>query len=216
MLLDSATTQPPATPPPRIELNNHNSNHSPFEMTTYLSKTTESVIPTPDGTVRVRPYRSSSNAQLKAVLSFTPRVSSLDRHNTKSQSDEFRGFFVLFWIGELASCLTQALLMDDRPGSTVPADVIAVMGGESDPAIMELRSPHHPRRPRPRPFGHTHDGRHVPLRTFRTGSSTSVVQLLLRRHHNSAYLPDYVSGSRDLVGVSSAVVLGSVGLPRAP
>jgi hypothetical protein len=54
----------------------------------------------PAGTVRVRPFRSGSTSQLKAVLSFTPRVSSLDRHNAKSQTDEFRGFFTLFWIGE--------------------------------------------------------------------------------------------------------------------
>jgi len=64
-----------------------------------LSRNGENVIPTPAGTVTVRPYRSSSNAQLKAVLSFTPRMSSLDRENTKSQTDEFRGFFTLFWIG---------------------------------------------------------------------------------------------------------------------
>jgi len=64
-----------------------------------LSRTGENVIKTPAGSVTVRPYRSSSNAQLKAVLSFTPRMSSLDRENTKSQKDEFRGFFTLFWIG---------------------------------------------------------------------------------------------------------------------
>jgi len=69
------------------------------DTTTELSRTKENIIDTPSGQVKVRPYRSSSNAQLKAVLSFTPRVSSLDRHNVKSQSDEFRGFFVLFWIG---------------------------------------------------------------------------------------------------------------------
>ncbi|WWC91037.1 uncharacterized protein L201_005977 [Kwoniella dendrophila CBS 6074] len=68
-------------------------------MTTTLSKTKDNVINTPGGIIHVRPYRSSSNAQLKAVLSFTPRVSSLDRTNERSQSDEFRGFFVLFWIG---------------------------------------------------------------------------------------------------------------------
>ena len=76
---------------------------APIEMTTTLSQTSDSVIPTPSGDVRVRPFRSSSNAQLKAILSFTPRVSSLDRHNAKSQGDEFRGFFVLFWIGMAVS-----------------------------------------------------------------------------------------------------------------
>ncbi|KGB75845.2 sterol O-acyltransferase [Cryptococcus deuterogattii R265] len=68
-------------------------------MTTTLSNSSDSVVPTAGGVIRVRPYRSSSNAQLKAVLTFTPRVSALDRHNTSSQTDQFRGFFVLFWIG---------------------------------------------------------------------------------------------------------------------
>ncbi|KAK4689379.1 sterol O-acyltransferase, partial [Tremellales sp. Uapishka_1] len=68
-------------------------------MSTTLSKGSEAVIPTPSGVIHVRPYRSSSSAQLRAMLSFTPRVSPLDRHNAKSQVDEFRGFFTLFWIG---------------------------------------------------------------------------------------------------------------------
>jgi sterol O-acyltransferase len=84
----------PKTEPTIVQLNDEMSN-----TTTELSRTKENIIETPSGQVKVRPYRSSSNAQLKAVLSFTPRVSSLDRHNVKSQSDEFRGFFVLFWIG---------------------------------------------------------------------------------------------------------------------
>ncbi|ODN97324.1 sterol O-acyltransferase [Cryptococcus wingfieldii CBS 7118] len=81
---------PLATPPPSTDK---------VEMTATLNNHTDSIIPTPGGVVRVRPFRSSSNAQLKAVLSFTPRVSALDRHNTSSQTDQFRGFFVLFWIG---------------------------------------------------------------------------------------------------------------------
>ncbi|ORX39282.1 putative sterol O-acyltransferase [Kockovaella imperatae] len=64
-----------------------------------ISHTSPSHIPVPGGEILVRPYRSSSNAQLKAVLSFEPRVSSLDRENVRSQRDEFRGFFTLFWIG---------------------------------------------------------------------------------------------------------------------
>lgn len=61
----------------------------------------ETTIKVPPGTttVRVRPYRSSSSAQMKAMLSFQPRVSPLDRHNTESAQDSFRGFFTLFWIG---------------------------------------------------------------------------------------------------------------------
>lgn len=71
-----------------------------MEMTTTLSSEHDNVIKTAAGEVHVRPFRSSSNAQLKAVLSFTPRVSSLNRENVESQKDEFRGFFTLFWIGQ--------------------------------------------------------------------------------------------------------------------
>lgn len=97
------------------------------ESITSLSRTKENIIDTPSGQVKVRPYRSSSNAQLKAVLSFTPRVSSLDRHNVKSQSDEFRGFFVLFWIGTFPSSITEA---DDRSWITIHSNFVKILGGK--------------------------------------------------------------------------------------
>ena len=90
-----------------------NDDPSASEMVTTLSRSKENIIDTPSGQVKVRPYRSSSNAQLKAVLSFTPRVSSLDRHNAKSAGDEFRGFFVLFWI-----CESQLLLPRNHRGAS--------------------------------------------------------------------------------------------------
>ena len=98
----------PSTPPPAPAPESSRPGLSPttpetIHMTTTLNKNGDNVIPTPAGTVHVRPFRSSSNAQLKAVLSFTPRMSSLDRENVKSQSDEFLGFFTLFWIGEASS-----------------------------------------------------------------------------------------------------------------
>lgn len=58
----------------------------------------DTVISTPSGTVRVRPYVSAGK-EVKALLQFTPRHSSFDRENVKSQRDEFRGFFTLFWLG---------------------------------------------------------------------------------------------------------------------
>ncbi|KLT39548.1 MBOAT-domain-containing protein [Cutaneotrichosporon oleaginosum] len=58
----------------------------------------DAVFATPTGTVVVRPYVSAGK-EIKALLQFTPRFSSFNRENTKSQSDEFRGFFTLFWIG---------------------------------------------------------------------------------------------------------------------
>ena len=99
------------------------------DTTTNLSRTKENIIDTPSGQVKVRPYRSSSNAQLKAVLSFTPRVSSLDRHNVKSQSDEFRGFFVLFWIGTSCYSLTR-YWTNERSGIAVYPNFTEIMGGK--------------------------------------------------------------------------------------
>lgn len=61
----------------------------------------ETVITTPSGTVRVRPYVAAGK-EVKALLQFTPRHSSFDRENVKSQRDEFRGFFTLFWLGRFA------------------------------------------------------------------------------------------------------------------
>lgn len=66
-----------------------------------LAPCEDAVIATPSGTVRVRPYVSAGK-EIKAMLHFTPRYASFNRENTKSQRDEFRGFFTLFWIGEWA------------------------------------------------------------------------------------------------------------------
>lgn len=96
--------------------------------TTELFRTKENIIDTPSGQVKVRPYRSSSNAQLRAVLSFTPRVSSLDRHNVKSQSDEFRGFFVLFWIG--MSLYFSYNVANDRSWIVIHPNFLEVMGSK--------------------------------------------------------------------------------------
>jgi sterol O-acyltransferase len=75
---------------------------APVVSVTYTSDDEEQhVIRTPNGNVRVKPYVSSSRNELKSALRFVPRFSSFDRENEKSQHDQFRGFFTLFWIGEL-------------------------------------------------------------------------------------------------------------------
>lgn len=68
------------------------------QLTTQLSAK-GATIPMENGTLSVRPYRSSSTSKLKALVSYTPRSSGLDRTNVKAASDEFRGFYSLFWIG---------------------------------------------------------------------------------------------------------------------
>ncbi|KAL1406214.1 Sterol O-acyltransferase 2 (Sterol-ester synthase 2) [Vanrija albida] len=57
------------------------------------------IIATPNGSIHIKPYISSGKPEFRAVLTFAPRHSSFDRENVKSQRDEFRGFFTLFWIG---------------------------------------------------------------------------------------------------------------------
>ncbi|KAK2463537.1 hypothetical protein APHAL10511_004288 [Amanita phalloides] len=54
---------------------------------------------TADGTIRVsKPYRSRSTKKLRALVTFEPRQSTFDINNENSMSNEFRGFFTLFWI----------------------------------------------------------------------------------------------------------------------
>ncbi|KAG2011805.1 sterol O-acyltransferase, variant 2 [Coprinopsis cinerea AmutBmut pab1-1] len=54
---------------------------------------------TSTGTLYVsKPYRSRSSKKLRALITFTPRHSAFDINNETSHSNEFRGFFSLFWI----------------------------------------------------------------------------------------------------------------------
>jgi hypothetical protein len=57
-----------------------------------------SKIETAEGTIHVQPFRPKGSKQLRAVVSFTPRISAFDRENTTSGQDQFRGFYTLFWI----------------------------------------------------------------------------------------------------------------------
>ncbi|KAI0339433.1 MBOAT-domain-containing protein [Trametopsis cervina] len=56
-------------------------------------------IETPQGTIYVsKPVRSGTNRKLRAMISFSPRKSVFDISNERSTTNEFRGFFTLFWI----------------------------------------------------------------------------------------------------------------------
>ncbi|KAL7421034.1 Sterol O-acyltransferase 2 (Sterol-ester synthase 2) [Cryptotrichosporon argae] len=97
----SRTPETPPPPPPRSPTLSTTPSSAGVAMTAMLSATGETTIPTSTGTIRVRPYRTPSSTKadkFKAVLSFEPRHSSFDRENKRSQTDEFRGFFTLFWI----------------------------------------------------------------------------------------------------------------------
>ncbi|KAF9477584.1 hypothetical protein BDN70DRAFT_861561 [Pholiota conissans] len=54
---------------------------------------------TSTGTLYVsKPYRSKASKKLRALITFAPRKSVFDITNDRSSSNEFRGFFSLFWI----------------------------------------------------------------------------------------------------------------------
>lgn len=53
-------------------------------------------IPTADGTIHVQPFRRTGSKQLKALVTFVPRPSHFD--SSEAGADQFRGFFILFWI----------------------------------------------------------------------------------------------------------------------
>ena len=60
--------------------------------------TTASAV-TPQGTLYhvSQPYRSSNN-KLRAMVTFAPRKSHFDISNESSTTNQFRGFFTLFWV----------------------------------------------------------------------------------------------------------------------
>ncbi|KDR80713.1 hypothetical protein GALMADRAFT_241124 [Galerina marginata CBS 339.88] len=54
---------------------------------------------TSTGTLYVsKPYRSTTSKKLRALITFAPRKSVFDITNDRSSTNEFRGFFSLFWI----------------------------------------------------------------------------------------------------------------------
>ncbi|KAI0285808.1 MBOAT, membrane-bound O-acyltransferase family-domain-containing protein [Russula aff. rugulosa BPL654] len=50
------------------------------------------------GTYVLKPFRSPKSKKLKAAVVFVPRLSHFDIENERSNKNEFRGFFTLFWI----------------------------------------------------------------------------------------------------------------------
>ncbi|KAK0214773.1 MBOAT, membrane-bound O-acyltransferase family-domain-containing protein [Armillaria fumosa] len=63
------------------------------------SRTASGGFETQDGTLYVsKPFRSRTSKKLRALITFAPRNSHFDTNNELSGSNEFRGFFSLFWI----------------------------------------------------------------------------------------------------------------------
>ncbi|KAG2128574.1 MBOAT, membrane-bound O-acyltransferase family-domain-containing protein [Suillus clintonianus] len=68
----------------------------PIVMTTL---TEDGRFATTEGTLRVsKPFRSRSTKKLRAMITFEPRKTHFDTTNEASGTNEFRGFFTLFWM----------------------------------------------------------------------------------------------------------------------
>ncbi|KAJ7813644.1 MBOAT, membrane-bound O-acyltransferase family-domain-containing protein [Mycena leptocephala] len=66
---------------------------------TVTTRTASGGFSTPEGTIYIsKPFRSKSSKKLRAMITFAPRQSHFDINNEQSGSNEFRGFFTLFWI----------------------------------------------------------------------------------------------------------------------
>lgn len=64
-----------------------------------VSSVTDGGLPTKEvGTFVLKPFRSPKSKKLKATVAFVPRLSHFDIDNERSNTNEFRGFFTLFWI----------------------------------------------------------------------------------------------------------------------
>ncbi|KAF9006125.1 MBOAT, membrane-bound O-acyltransferase family-domain-containing protein [Cyathus striatus] len=69
------------------------------EQASNIVRTASGGFSTSDGTLYVsKPYRSKSSKKLRALITFAPRKSTFDINNERSGTNEFRGFFSLFWI----------------------------------------------------------------------------------------------------------------------
>ncbi|KAG2338615.1 hypothetical protein BDR05DRAFT_940153 [Suillus weaverae] len=68
----------------------------PIVMTT---RTEDGRFATTEGTLHVsKPFRSRSTKKLRAMITFEPRKTHFDTTNEASGTNEFRGFFTLFWM----------------------------------------------------------------------------------------------------------------------
>ncbi|KAG1746524.1 MBOAT, membrane-bound O-acyltransferase family-domain-containing protein [Suillus paluster] len=63
------------------------------------TRTEDGTFATTEGTLHVsKPFRSRSTKKLRAMITFEPRKTHFDTTNEASGTNEFRGFFTLFWM----------------------------------------------------------------------------------------------------------------------
>ncbi|PIL25136.1 hypothetical protein GSI_13025 [Ganoderma sinense ZZ0214-1] len=89
-MASSTSSSSPASSPPLI---------SPNSSTASMASSASASSVVAHGAVYVSPpYRSSAQKKLRAMVTFAPRKSLFDISNETSTSNQFRGFFTLFWI----------------------------------------------------------------------------------------------------------------------
>ncbi|KAH9840045.1 MBOAT-domain-containing protein [Rhodofomes roseus] len=70
-----------------------------------------------EGTVHVsKPFRSRQTKKLRTMITFTPRKSHFDTTNERSGTNEFRGFFTLFWISMFVFVVRSYILSYEEHG----------------------------------------------------------------------------------------------------
>lgn len=74
-------------------------------------------IPTSDGTIHVQPFRKSGSKQLRALVTFVPRPSHFG--SQEAGSDQFRGFFTLFWMFLALFSIRTFVQSQDATGSVL-------------------------------------------------------------------------------------------------
>ncbi|KAK7687832.1 hypothetical protein QCA50_009051 [Cerrena zonata] len=89
------------------------------DKTPHATRTASGGYETKDGTLYVtKPYRSSSNKKLRAMIAFTPRRSAFE--TDESKTNEFKGFFALFWISMFIISVSTYLHGIEETGSPLP------------------------------------------------------------------------------------------------
>lgn len=85
------------------------------------TKSNTTKFETNEGTVYVsKPYRSGTSKRLKAMIAFAPRKSHFDLGNEQSGSNDFRGFFTLFWISMFLFAVSTYIRSIEATGSPLP------------------------------------------------------------------------------------------------
>ncbi|KAJ2918613.1 hypothetical protein MD484_g1719, partial [Candolleomyces efflorescens] len=87
---------------------------------------------TSTGTLYVsKPYRSRSSKKLRALITFAPRTSAFDINNASSTTNEFRGFFSLFWVSMFIFAIQTYVRSFEASGMPLSLDFAAMFSRDA-------------------------------------------------------------------------------------